>query len=176
MFLFTGPRLAEDDLSLLTGEMDRGRGETDRAASGVLGAVTHERKPRLSTGRPWLGVVDDLLVDLEVGSKASPPPPSSDAVHQRSALVAREDARVPFMCSRFAMARPPRGPRRVLWVVVVTKSCAGMGRCGRRDQARNVGDVSHQERADLVRDGLEGREVDDPREALARNEQLRSCR
>ena len=47
-----------------------------------------------------------------------------DHVHQRAALHAGEDRRVDrfAQCSARQRIKPPRGPRRVLWVVVVTKS------------------------------------------------------
>ncbi len=52
-----------------------------------------------------------------------------DDVHQRTALQAWEDGRV--QCFSWVLSRhritPPRGPRRVLWVVVVTKSQNGTG-------------------------------------------------
>ena len=47
-----------------------------------------------------------------------------DDVHERTALRAGEDGLVDCLCELFARTRimPPRGPRRVLWVVVVTMS------------------------------------------------------
>jgi hypothetical protein len=53
------------------------------------------------------------------------------------------------------MIRPPRGPRSVLWVVVVTNSQWGTGlvvQAGHHE-ARDVGDVGEQQRADLIGDG-----------------------
>ena len=60
---------------------------------------------------------------------------------------------------------PPRGPRSVLWVVVVTiVRLADRARVQpRRDQTRDVRDVGEEQRADLVGDLAERREVDDAR-------------
>ena len=56
---------------------------------------------------------------------------------------------------------PPRGPRSVLCVVVVTKSAYGTGfGCRRGDEAGVVGHVDHQLGADRVGDLAEGGEVD----------------
>ena len=67
-----------------------------------------------------------------------------------------------FLRSSSQRMMPPRGPRSVLWVVLVT-TCAWPtgGRVhARRHEPRDVGDVRHQERADLVGDRAEGGEVD----------------
>ncbi len=55
-------------------------------------------------------------------------------------------------CAARHMIMPPRGPRSVLCVVVVTKSAWGTGEgwSARRDQARDVRDVDHEGRAHLV--------------------------
>ena len=53
-----------------------------------------------------------------------------DDMHERPALRAREDQRIELLAiSSFSRARirPPRGPRSVLWVVVVTTSACGIG-------------------------------------------------
>ncbi len=59
---------------------------------------------------------------------------------------------------------PPRGPRRVLWVVVVTTwACgSGLGKDAGGDQAGEVGHVHHQIGADAVGDLAEAGEVDRP--------------
>ena len=58
--------------------------------------------------------------------------------------------------------RPPRGPRSVLCVVDVTTSANGhRGRVRPAgDEAGDVRDVDHQQRADVVGDRTEGVEVD----------------
>ena len=59
-----------------------------------------------------------------------------------------------FSCSLAARMKPPRGPRSVLCVVLVTKSRDANGRgidIG-RDQAGVVSHVDHQIGADRVRD------------------------
>ena len=57
---------------------------------------------------------------------------------------------------------PPRGPRRVLCVVVVTKSACGIGSAMplRRDQPGDVRHVHHEQGADFPGDLAELREVD----------------
>ncbi len=61
--------------------------------------------------------------------------------------------------------RPPRGPRRVLWVVKVTKSAwgTGLGWSPAGHESGDVGDVREQHGADLGRDHREPFEVDDAR-------------
>ena len=75
---------------------------------------------------PCAFVEDPLLVDLELRAQrlAEGDGLGGDDVHQRTALDAREDLAVDGLgvgvaCERI---RPPRGPRSVLWVVVVTMS------------------------------------------------------
>ena len=69
-------------------------------------------------------------------------------------------------CSAVLMIMAPRGPRRVLWVVVVMTSACPTGRRVRAagDQAGDVRDVGDQDRADLAGDLGERREVDGARD------------
>ena len=57
---------------------------------------------------------------------------------------------------------PPRGPRRLLWVVLVTTSAcgSGLGVDARGDQARVVRHVDHEDRADRLGHTGEALEVD----------------
>ena len=74
---------------------------------------------------------------------------------------------------------PPRGPRSVLCVVVVT-TCAcgsGLGCDAAGDQPGEMRHVDHQIGADLVGDRAEAGEIDDPRiGAAAGDDQLRPVR
>ncbi len=69
-------------------------------------------------------------------------------------------------CSSVLMIIAPRGPRRVLWVVVVMTSACPTGERVRATghQAGDVRDVGHQHGADLAGDLGERREVDGPRD------------
>ena len=66
------------------------------------------------------------------------------------------------MSSSLVRIMPPRGPRSVLCVVVVTTwACGnGLGCCAAGDEAGEVRHVDHQVGADLVGDGAEVGEVD----------------
>ena len=78
--------------------------------------------------------------------------------------------------SSLVRINPPRGPRRVLCVVVVTTWACGNGDgCAPADdQPGDVRDVRHQQRADFVGDLAELREVDRPRiRAVAAHDHLR---
>ena len=57
---------------------------------------------------------------------------------------------------------PPRAPPSVLWIVVVTTSAygTGLGCSAGRDEPGEVRHVDHQQRADLVGDLPEAREVE----------------
>ena len=74
---------------------------------------------------------------------------------------------------------PPRGPRRVLCVVVVT-TCAcgsGLGWTPARDQPGEMRHVDHETGADVVGDRAKAGEVDDPRiGGAAGDDQLRPMR
>ena len=112
---------------------------------------------------------DLLLVGLELGRERflEGHGLGRDHVHERPALHAREDELVQLLGPlRLAEDRcPPRGPRSVLWVVVVTNSAvrhrARMEPGGH--EARDVGDVRHDHRAHLVRGLAHRREVDGAR-------------
>ena len=93
-----------------------------------------------------------FLVGRNSGLSASPERDrlGGDHVHQRPALQAGEDRAVDRLRVLLpARIMPPRGPRSVLWVVVVTKSAmphrARIEAGG--DQTGEVRDVGHQERA-----------------------------
>ena len=78
-----------------------------------------------------------------------------------------------FFADRLVIARrimPPRGPRRVLWVVVVTTwACGnGIGMHAARHQAGEMRHVHHQDGADLVGDLAEALEVPDARNRRCR--------
>jgi hypothetical protein len=59
---------------------------------------------------------------------------------------------------------PPRGPRRVLWVVVVVKSAIlmGLGCSAGGNKAGDVGHVHHEQGSHFIRNGPETVKVYDP--------------
>ena len=71
------------------------------------------------------------------------------------------------------MIMPPRAPPSVLWIVVVTTSAYGhrVGVQAGGDEAREVGHVDHQERADGVGDLAEALEVEEARVGRPAGEQ-----
>ena len=66
------------------------------------------------------------------------------------------------MASSSVSTMPPRGPRSVLCVVVVTTWAwpNGVGMLARRDQPGEMGHVDHQIGADLVGDRAEAGEIE----------------
>ena len=98
--------------------------------------------------------------------RAAPPRcPRSCGCAGRPAGQGRRPCRSPFACSASVRIIAPRGPRSVLCVVVVITGAwpTGDGCAPRRDQAGDVRDVGDENRANLVGDRREGREVRLPR-------------
>ena len=94
----------------------------------VVGAAGHQLDAAfLQSCGQSLGVLHDLagiLLELRLQRLAEADGLGGDDVLQRAALGAGEDGGIdPFGQHRVLVRiRPPRGPRRVLWVVVVTTS------------------------------------------------------
>ena len=96
-------------------------------------------------------------------SAARPPWRRSRAPAARPAGRGRRPSRSSWRSSSLHRIIPARGPPSVLWVVVVTTSAPNSSGLGCRpggDQPGEVGHVDHQQRADLVGDLAEAREVE----------------
>src|SRR5476649_18164 len=121
--------LAKRSFRCLTGDVLRAQVDQHHVAFGAARdnpqAALHQRFSQYSR------VVHDLLlINLEFRRQRFLERNSltGNHVHQRTALNARENSRVDLLLySAFIRITPPRGPRRLLWVVVVTKSANGTG-------------------------------------------------
>ena len=118
---------------------------------------------------PWRSSTTACGIDAELGLQrlAERHGLGGDDVHQRAALQAREHRRVDLLRQVRVVGRimPPRGPRSVLCVVVVTT-------CGVRQRARmhaaghqpgEMRHVHHEIGADFVGDRAEAGEIDEAR-------------
>jgi hypothetical protein len=113
------------------------------------------------------GVRDDLLlVGLELGLEglAERDRLREDDVHERPALRAREERAVGLLEDVLVVGHDQPAPRAAQALVRRRRHDMavgeGAGVLARGDEARDVGDVGHQQGAALVGDGAELREVD----------------
>ena len=116
---------------------------------------------------------DLLLAGLELGRERVRQRDglARDDVHERPALEAREDGAVDRgrqLLGAHHDARPGAAEGLVRRRRHQVGDAHRRGVHAGRDQARDVGHVDHQQRAHLVGDLAEGREVDDPRDRRTR--------
>ena len=108
-----------------------------------------------------------LRVGLEVGLQrlAERDRLGGDDVHQRAALQAGEDRRVDLLRDGLVVGQDHAAARAAQGLVGGGGDDMGMAERGgvhaRRDEAREMGHVDHEQRADLVGDGAEAGEIDD---------------
>ncbi len=98
-----------------------------------IGAARDDREPAFDQRLgERLGVRDDrlrIVLELRLQRLAEGHRLGGDDMHQRPALQAGEDGAVDLLADLLVIARtmPPRGPRSVLCVVVVTTWACGSG-------------------------------------------------
>ncbi len=137
----------------------------------VVGAAGDDAVTVLGqAGGERLGIHDDLplvIAELRLERFVKADGLGRDDVHERAALDAREHGarRSALANCSWHMTMPPRGPRRLLCVVVVTNCACGIGRgmLAAGDEPGDVRHVDEQKRADGIGDLAHAREIDDAR-------------
>ena len=150
--------LAHQQVGHLAGEADRAQVEQHQVVVGAAG--DHGDAALLDPGRPGPGRCGSPA-GCRSGRRAAAASPKATAL---AAITCSSGP--PWLPGKTALSkrlpnsaswqriRPPRGPRRVLWVVVVTtwQWGTGLGCRHRRHQSGDVGHVSQQEGTDVIGD------------------------